>query len=200
MIPLFALAMGALFTVVLGVPLATKLAQVHVWRRTALPVGDRDSVEYERLFPFEPLDLGPDTMQWPSEVTRESHAMPLARWPSESWDDAHFGKGAPIEVAEAPPASARPKPKQAQKTSARKAAKSKLARSKPVPKPQPSARPKPPRPAPTSSGDDGLPQRAAVEAMIAELGLAGTVQALMRSQQWDFKQAASWLARIRKGG
>lgn len=194
MIPLFTLAMGALFTVVLGVPLATRLARAHVWRRTALPTGEGSRDQYERLFPFEPLDLGPDTMRWPSEVTRESHAMPLARWPSESWDDTHFGKGAPAAVA-ALPVKTKPKPKPAKKAKARKIQKPKF-----IPESQPAAKAKAPRPAPTSSGGGGLPDRAAVETMIADLGLAGTVQALMRSQGWDFKQAASWLARIRKGG
>jgi hypothetical protein len=34
--------------------------------------------------------------------------------------------------------------------------------------------------------------------MIEELGLAGTVQHLMRTNGWDFKTAAAWLARARK--
>ena len=44
-----------------------------------------------------------------------------------------------------------------------------------------------------------LPNREQVERMVAEMGLAGTVQHLMRTQGWDFKTAAGWLGRIRRG-
>lgn len=43
-----------------------------------------------------------------------------------------------------------------------------------------------------------MPGRQEIEAMIESLGLAGTVQHLMRENNWDFKTAAAWLAKARK--
>lgn len=49
-----------------------------------------------------------------------------------------------------------------------------------------------------NSAAAGMPSKAEVESMIQSLGLAGTVQHLMRENGWDFKTAAAWLAKARK--
>jgi hypothetical protein len=41
------------------------------------------------------------------------------------------------------------------------------------------------------------PDRDQVERLVAEVGLAGTVQAIIDRTGWDFRQAAQYLARIR---
>ncbi len=245
-----------------GIPLATRLARVHVWKRTALPEMPGDREVYRRVR-FEPVDFGEDNMQWPSEVSREQHGIPERPWPSEGWDDPHFGKGAKesreraaeiaavrekgrverveqraAETAQrnqakraADPPTRRPQrspQERVQKSKKRSAQKTR--RPRPAPRVQQAqesmddewfdetpARPaqpaqpaKPParKPAPAakkaapareSSGGDGLPDRATVERMVAEMGLAGAVQQLMRTQGWDFKTAAAWLGRVRRG-
>lgn len=44
------------------------------------------------------------------------------------------------------------------------------------------------------------PDEAEVEHLIATVGLAGTVQAIMQRTKWDFREAAQYLARIRRDG
>ncbi|TNE86752.1 MAG: hypothetical protein EP330_20850 [Deltaproteobacteria bacterium] len=40
---------------------------------------------------WQPLDLEPYPMPWPSERPHEVRRLPEMKWPSESWDDPHFG-------------------------------------------------------------------------------------------------------------
>lgn len=225
---LVAFGFGLVLTSAVGVPLIARLAQAHVWRRSARPDA-RDKQVFTAKSMFEPVDFGPDLMRWPSEIERPDTNVPAPQWPSASWDDPHFGKAARALASQqgaqeagraadraarqaakpAPrtaPAKPRPAarqapPQQAEKPAreaareapkpAREAPKAKPAAQKPAPRPQP-----PPEPARQAGG---LPDRAAVEQMVSELGLAGTVQHLMRTQGWDFKEAAGWLARVRKG-
>jgi hypothetical protein len=253
-----------LFTVVLGtlvgIPLATRLARVHVWKRTALPDMPTEREVYRRVR-FEPVDFGEDNMRWPSEVTRESHGIPERPWPSQSWDDPHFGQGAKAsreraahmaaerekdrqqrvrdrdaenaernrraqtltqqQASQAASSSRSPadRVKQARKRRPRPAPRVQQQpavedewfeseapeQRRPEPQRQPERRRAKPKPKPKpqapaqSSGGDGLPDRAAVEKMVAEMGLAGAVQQLMKTQGWDFKTAAAWLGRVRRG-
>jgi hypothetical protein len=219
---LVAFGVGLLLTAALGIPLAARLAQAQVWRRSA----PRDGVSSRPAFAgralFEPVDFGPDLMKWPSEIPRLDTRVPEPAWPSAHWDDPHFGKAArahaktaPVDDgrsgrpnhkphAERPARPARPAPENpeaqppkqsAQKPAAPKSAPRKAKRAPPDAPPAPiDVAP----PAPPAAGADGLPGPDQLEAMIGELGLAGTVQALMRQHGWDFKQAAGWLARSRK--
>lgn len=43
------------------------------------------------------------------------------------------------------------------------------------------------------------PSRAELEALIVDVGLAGTVQAIMERTGWDFRKAAHYLAQVRQG-
>ncbi|MEZ4319118.1 MAG: hypothetical protein R3F61_16505 [Myxococcota bacterium] len=202
-------------TVAVGIPLAARMAQAHVWKRTALPEMPSDRDQYERMR-FEPVDFGPDLIQWPSEIERESFAVAEPPWPSASWNDEHFGRYSGSAMS--PQSTDEAKPRRTQ-NEAQKALKPKERRRQAPPKeqqrpaqqqqraeaprPEPQARPEPQRPAtrppPAPAGRGQLPDSAEVERMVAEMGLAGTVQHLMKTQGWDFKTAAGWLGRARKG-
>ena len=76
-----------------------------------------------------------------------------------------------------------------------------------APPPRAQRKPTPPRPQPRAQAPkastrpvaEGAPERAELEALVAEQGLAGTVQVIMRRTGWDFRQAAQYLARVRAG-
>jgi len=204
---------AAFFTLALGIPIATRLARVQVWRRPAIAdvVGERGG-HHGRL--FEPVDFGPVKMKWPSEIPREGHGVPEPPWPSAGWDDEHFGrKGLSAEQLRARSQDAAvvkptPQPRKASHNPVDPVPKRKPKRKKTkerkrqAPPSEPSPQPEPEYvipPAAESGGAADLPDKWAVEEMVSELGLAGTVQHLMRTQGWDFKTAAGWLGRIRRG-
>ncbi|MCA9494695.1 MAG: hypothetical protein KC621_32425 [Myxococcales bacterium] len=273
-------AAGLTLTVVLGAPVASRLARPNSWSWLKPPsaqVPDRPKIETPRA--FSPLDLGPDPMRWPSQRPWAASPIPEPQWPSQSWDDEHFGAhwrragGAPpptpvadvassgsqpalwaaeeqffkldplqprLQEAErtrpeperpvrqaTPQPAARPvaKPQTAQKPAQkavtqqqrataqqRLAAQQRAAQQRPptqrpaaqpqARKPAPAAKPatKPAqRAAPRAAGGSGVPDKAELEAMVAQIGLAATVQKIMERTGWDFRQAAQHLARIRQG-
>ena len=63
----------------------------------------------------------------------------------------------------------------------------------PVPTPPPLGTPK------TRAPATAPPDAAELEHLIATVGLAGTVQAIMQRTGWEFREAAQYLARIRQG-
>ena len=218
---LVAFMMGAGLTALVGIPMAVRLAQVQVWRRPAVADAREKHAQAARTR-FEPVDFGPDLIKWPSEMARPVTNIPDPPWPSAGWDDPHFGKAARAFAA-AQPAPVVPAQRSTPKKAARpqasseseikpKQAPQKQAQPKPKPVQQKQAQPKP-RPAPQPEPEvakvrfetqEAAPQagqsdKARVEAMVAELGLAGTVQHLMKVNDWDFKTAAGWLAKMRKG-
>lgn len=201
-------------TTLVGIPMATKLATVHVWKRPAIPDMPGERTSFERAF-FEPVDFGPDLVKWPSEVPRETTSMPEPPWPSAHWDDEHFGRygdkvprpaptrrdddAAEVRQAEKKPQKQSKKQQQQQKPAQQQ---QRLESRRPPPA-QPAPQQPPPQPAPEAPRQqqrsaNALPDAAQVEKMVSELGLAGTVQHLMQTQGWDFKTAAAWLGRARR--
>ncbi len=58
-----------------------------------------------------------------------------------------------------------------------------------------------PKPAaPTAAPADGAPSRDELMTLVEEVGLAGTVQQIMKRTGWEFRKAAQYLARVRAGG
>jgi hypothetical protein len=47
---------------------------------------------------------------------------------------------------------------------------------------------------------DNVPKPAEIERLVAEHGLASAVQHIMARTGWDFRTAAQYLARARRGG
>lgn len=206
---------GFVTTLVVGAPFMRLLDEPTAWatgRRKPQASGrDRPSVTAG----FVPLDLGEDPMQWPSERPWPP-GLVSPPWPSETWDDEHFGRhwreegrpAAPVS-AEADLAAMRTSPPRQE----RSGTPARLRRSTPRPRPAP---PTPSRastpstsraPAPSPRTPEGPetrvtttpPTREEIEKLIVELGLAGTVQNIMRRTGWDFRRAAHYLARVRQG-
>jgi hypothetical protein len=202
-----ALVGGLVVTGFLGLPIAAFLARPQEW----LP--GREEVAPNRVpspvmrSAFEPLDLGPDLMRWPSEVGRESTAPPLPAWPSASWDDPQFGafhrreeaaSGEEIAKARAVP---QPSERQGLKRSVTERPKVEEAFFEPEPPvqaPEQIERPLEKKPQGGASTGD-LPSPAELEAMVGSIGLAGTVQEIMKRTNWDFRRAAHHLAKARQG-
>ena len=97
------LVSGALVTIVLGTPLAVRLARPAGLRKCAAPDNIGGMRSHARTAPFEPIDLGPDQMEWPSERNDEWPDLQPPPWPSASWDDEHFGKSARAALVPATP-------------------------------------------------------------------------------------------------
>lgn len=211
---LVAFGFGLVLTSAVGVPLIARLAQAHVWRRSARPDAP-DKQVFVGTSRFEPVDFGPDVMRWPSEVERRNTNIPDPPWPSATWDDPHFGKAARAMATHQVAQEADREADRVARHAAKPAQKARPARQEAPVQPAQARAPKPAREAPPAKAKaapkkpqpqqspppqaGGLPSRGEVEAMVSELGLAGTVQHLMRTQGWDFKEAAGWLARVRKG-
>jgi hypothetical protein len=235
-----AFAGAMLITAALGVPIAVSAAQPHRWRRPA--ARDRAGIrtmQQPHVVLFTPLDLGPDPVKWPSERVFERDVnLPIPRWPSQGWDDEHFGqhwkkvdpdvedrgfhamaaRGAGTEPPSARTAGPSREERATAATAARETRAQQASASRPVraqPQQQPrrtqqqparrSAQPpqqqraSPPAAARPASGPQrGPPDEAEVEHLIATVGLAGTVQAIMARTGWEFREAAQYLARVRR--
>ena len=75
---------------VIGGPLVVRLSRPHLW--SSRPSSDLASLPVpESCAGFTPMDLGPDPMQWPSETPWPNTALNELPWPSQTWDDPHFG-------------------------------------------------------------------------------------------------------------
>lgn len=88
-----ALIGAAVGVAVIGAPIASSLAQPHTFRRKASRDNTTNKQRVELARAFQPLDLGPDPVKWPSERPWElASALPDADWPSKAWKDDHFGR------------------------------------------------------------------------------------------------------------
>lgn len=201
------LFLGALVpTLVVGIPVALALSRSgglrpHAARERHVP---RARVEVGRA--YEPLDLGPDPVHWPSERAWATSGIAVPDWPSASWTDEHFGSGARkarealqadrgfhmMAVRNHPPST--PPPVRA------------VEHRQQVVAPVVHARRALAREVQHVVASvvehvehHGPPNRAEIEELIAGVGLAGTVQSIMDRTGWDFRQAAQHLARIRSG-
>ncbi|MBN2800535.1 MAG: hypothetical protein JXX28_15445 [Deltaproteobacteria bacterium] len=158
-----------------------RFSDVHIWRRRSAREGER--AHFPVNIGFVPLDLGPDTLHWPSEIPVPTRrvALPTLHWPSESWTDPYFGKSGGVAVAEG-----REQPRDQQHSQPRQAP---APQPRPQPVQQPPQRQQPQRPA------GGVPSQQEVAAMVGEHGLAGTVQIIRDRTGWDFQRAAKYLAK-----
>jgi hypothetical protein len=84
---------AAIATAVIGTPIASTLARPASFRKTEGTGTQSKRSRTDVVRPFEPLDLGPDPVQWPSERPWSLHStLKSAEWPSKAWDDEHFGR------------------------------------------------------------------------------------------------------------
>ena len=194
-----------MLTMIIGTPIALALARPTAFRRRAPRTAEPTRVAYIRT-PFVPLELGQDTVKWPSEMPPRSVPRPVPPWPSELWKDEYFGqnrKKLPELTSTSaqktiPPTTKKKKAKKQQQPVQQK-------QQQPVQQPraavkqvkqtledaffeqdQGSARPR------------GAPSQQEIEALVGRLGLAGAVQEIMNRTGWDFRQAAHYLAKSRQ--
>lgn len=220
-----AFAGGLLITAALGIPVALAATQPHIWRRTAARDRSVGRSVAPHTVQFTPLDLGPDPVQWPSERTWTNQStIPVPEWPSMAWDDAHFGQhwkkfGAEVkdrgfhamaarrtsEVPTAQPARAaspkQPSPRETRVQQAAAARQPARTPSHPAPKRNTPQQRKPSAPSAKAQSrvqSKAPPDEAEVEHLIATEGLAGTVQTIMSRTGWEFREAAQYLARVRR--
>ncbi len=248
-----------LVTAFVGVPLAGVLARPRDWLGDGKTDGPMKPDYVHTGVGFEPLDLGPVLMSWPSEVERPSTGLPEPEWPSKGWDDPHFGahwdnvEYAPHDDAkyEAMQAQRRQalkerrehseKEHQAQRARSRaetvergqrseqesqrggsspeqeffrenvtqkargaaQNAKRQAAEAARAAKQKAAARAKQQaaksaHKAISGAASGDIPSPAELEAMVGQLGLAGTVQEIMKRTNWDFRKAAHYLAKARQ--
>lgn len=84
---------AAVATAVIGTPIASTLARPASFRKTEGTSTQSKRTRNEGVRPFEPLDLGPDPIQWPSERPWSlPSTLKSSEWPSKAWDDEHFGR------------------------------------------------------------------------------------------------------------
>ncbi|MEN0064502.1 MAG: hypothetical protein AAGA48_20305 [Myxococcota bacterium] len=199
---------GFVGTIVIGAPFTRALAEPAAWRsrdrKDRGPSRDRPSVTVG----FTPLDLGEDPMSWPSERPWPP-GLKSPPWPSQTWDDEHFGSfwrgenAPPADTAEpAPPRRASP-PRVRRTREATPPRKLRRATTRPEDSPPEPVAHRAPSPSPRTSEPPALPAvtpppRVELEQLIATIGLAGTVQSIMQRTGWDFRKAAHYLARIRQ--
>lgn len=252
-----ALAIGSLVAVV-GTPIAVRVARPKLWSRGHLP-HDHTGPAAAPPPSFQPLDLGPDPMRWPSENPWKKKGQKELPWPSQTWDDPHFGAhwrnhtdgdaaddayerkqaARRAAVAEArrledqrsqQRADSRPAPapsgtraqqqarkemralreratqmtqqvqaqigdprEQLREQAARAAQQARQAAEQEVKRQVQQRAPA------ASQAMANVPSAAELEQLVAQVGLAGTVQKIMERTGWDFKTAAQHLARARRG-
>lgn len=230
-----ALIAAAVGTVVIGAPIASRLAQPSSFGRTA-PREKHARQRTEVTSAFRPLDLGPDPIKWPSERPWSlDSTLKVPEWPSKSWNDENFGRhwrdGTVRDVADRgfhamaarrtaenkPTPQPKPEPRKSSK-SATKAAKSTESASPRKRQQTANAARKAAEQAQDITAEasffveegatqsqaaetrSGVPSAAELEHLIATIGLAGTVQAIMQRTGWDFREAAQYLAKSRQKG
>lgn len=198
---------GLVATVAIGGPMAARMARPHLFKSAAR----RDATGRERAThqpAFTPMDLGPDPMKWPSaRPWGEDRATPSQEWPSKSWDDEHYGAhwrdgsysdpdDAGFHVMADRRSPRRPGRRSRVATKAVPAqAETPVAAPAPVESVAPNTTV---APASTTLPARQPPGQAEIEALISQLGLAGTVQVIMQRTGWDFRKAAHFLAKTRQ--
>jgi hypothetical protein len=84
---------AAIATAVIGTPIASSLARPARFRRTETAAPSTRRARTEVIRAFEPLDLGPDPVIWPSERPWNlASTLQIPAWPSQGWNDEHFGQ------------------------------------------------------------------------------------------------------------
>ncbi|MBX2797986.1 MAG: hypothetical protein KTR31_09965 [Myxococcales bacterium] len=213
------LIVGLVTTVAIGAPLATSMVQPHLFgtRKRQSAEGHRE--RRAQVVAFTPLDLGEDPMRWPSAHPWPNRMSIGQSWPSKEWEDEHFGAhwrdGRMVETDDAGfhamagrrfDSSVREEDEEASRASYLEAAKAQqealavASQQQPTNKAASQKREPVAQSLPTSLAlTSQPPPREQLEAMIAEVGLADTVQVIMEQTGWDFRKAAQYLARVRQG-
>lgn len=187
---------AAIALLMIAWPIIVRLTMPGAWR----PDPDAEAAPKAPLVipsGFQPIDLGPDPLHWPSARPWSHAPVPDPPWPSETWNDPQFGPGArrkktmdaPVPVAPVkgnvePPA--RPAAVEAVQRAAASAA-SAAAQIQ-------DARQKVERSAARSA-----PSPQQVEAWLGELGLAGTIEQIRQHTGWEFKDVVAFLQQRRRG-
>lgn len=177
---------------------------------------------------WEPLQLAPHRVPWPSEVTHQVHQLPPLYWPSERWDDPQFGPIAKRRAVDTkvtltgnePLSSSRTRPQpRAEAAQAEQAFFAEEHRDK-ARKPHMAqqqqtlqqrmadvalhqaklGRPGPPTAGAKPVGHGDLPDAATLAEWVNDVGLAGAVGRLRSHTGWDFQRAARYLAQQVSGG
>ncbi|MEO0603764.1 MAG: hypothetical protein AAF211_20165, partial [Myxococcota bacterium] len=141
------------------------------------------------------------------------------KWPSQTWDDEHFGsfwRGADAPPDEGGQATAeRPTEPRSTPPVRPRSPSPERARRRPMPKKPAGVRrtsrgpdrqtrapsPSPRKPEASAANLPAVqpPPLEELEQLIATIGLAGTVQSIMQRTGWDFRKAAHYLAKVRQG-
>jgi len=195
------LAIGAFFAVVLiGAGVLGAVGSRKKWRGYA--DADSQSLIADVDLPpaFQPLEMEPFTLRWPSEVKRPKTALPEPPWPSETWDDVFFGAHARSDLRQAALARKETEAKRERAiqrdAEARREPKKKKHKKAKTPEPnQREAREQASREVfrETRSGPQG-PSPEQVAQMVKQYGLAGAVEHIRDQTGWDFRTAAQYLA------
>lgn len=152
--------------VALLAPLLGRVVEWASFRRPQPPdLPERAANQVART--FQPLDLGPDPMKWPSELPNRFTPVPELPWPSETWDDPHFGRRGKRPPPPPPPSAA------VETAAARRPARVDA-------------------PAPVSA----FPSDDAVRAAVASHGVVQAAQWVMDQTGWDAKRTALHLRRV----
>lgn len=227
-ITLAATLAALVLTAVVGVPLAVRLARPKIWGRSQILAMPRAGAAPPTKPSFTPLDLGPDPMRWPSQDPWKKNMTAELPWPSQTWDDPHFGRhwdktviGDAADAAyerrqadrraraeEQRQAEANARIEQPASSSTAQRARQEMrqireraARMKAEVQGQAEQKARQVRKAAPQIADavSNVPPPAELERLVASVGLAGTVQEIMKRTGWDFKTAAQYLAKARRG-
>jgi hypothetical protein len=197
---------AALVGVAMVLPWADRLTQRRRWASDGLAAGVKASHDHGPPA-FQPLDLGEDPMKWPSEVIRPDTAQKIMPWPSETWDDPHFGRHAQRAQVATDAASAFEEARVEEKATRQRERDERDERASTAPGPaRPVKKPRRPKPqVPTANPFAGAAAAtrevftpAQLERLVASQGLAGAVQTIMAQTGWDFRKAAQYLANHRR--
>lgn len=209
---------GALATAAVGLRLTSRLGDPQNWRRPA--PRDTQPRRQEAIISggFEPLNLGPDPMRWPSEMQHPDLGRPEPPWPSQTWDDPHFGAhwrtqggAVPVPLTPAPdtpssqprtrksPTQQPSRPQSAMDAERARAAQARAAQEarEAAARLKAEALKRAAQVAAQSAGSNA-PSAEEIEQLVSTVGLAGTVQEIMRQTGWSFQEAAHHLARTRQ--
>jgi len=210
---------GFLVTSMIGSPLAALLARPQEWMDDGADDPLPSTQMTSGIGGFQPLDLGPDLMCWPSEIERPSTSAPLPDWPSKSWDDPHFGVNWVKDTAAESEKPVAKKRTQVQRERPAKQQRKRVTRERQLPQTTAEEAFFEPEPekvaarqiaqakeqvkqaahqAVSNAVGAEMPSPAELEAMVGTLGLAGTVQEIMKRTDWDFRKAAHFLAKARQ--
>ncbi|MBA2319538.1 MAG: hypothetical protein H0V89_00145 [Deltaproteobacteria bacterium] len=186
--------LGLVAPIVLLSPFVGAITQRVVFKRHPMVTTD-PRVQTAVVRAWKPLDLGPDLVRWPSEApVRTVPHFPEPAWPSEGWNDPHFGRKRQLPQPPSSSASA----------SAATTARTKAAAPTAPPRPSPSFAPaqtdevEPDTEVSTGTGSErlaGLDDRQ-VMALIDREGLVKAVEILVERGGFDAGTVAREIKRI----